>query len=93
MNKKTESAQKVAGVAVKGKTLTGVVISAKTPMTVIVAVVSSFRHPLYRKAVKRTKHFAAHNPSMTLVAGDQVVIRECRPMTKTKHFIVDKKLN
>lgn len=90
MNKKPETA---AVVAPKGKTLTGVVISAKTPMTVIVAVVSSFRHPLYKKAVKRTKHFAVHNPSMTLVVGDQVIIRESRPITKTKYFVVDKKLN
>ena len=90
MNKKPEA---VAAQTAKGKILTGTVVSAKTPKTVIVAVVSSFRHPLYRKAVKRTKHVAVHNETITLAVGDQVTIRECRPITKTKHFIVDKKLN
>jgi small subunit ribosomal protein S17 len=77
----------------KGKSLTGVVVSASTPMTVIVSVVSTHRHPLYRKAVKKTKHFAVHNPTQTIAVGDKVLIRETRPITKTKHFIIESKLN
>jgi small subunit ribosomal protein S17 len=77
----------------KGKVLTGEVISAKTPMTVIVAVVSTHRHPLYKKDVKKTKHFAVHNTSLALAVGDKVTIREIRPVTKTKHFIVVEKVN
>jgi small subunit ribosomal protein S17 len=89
MNKKPEEKKTEAA---KGKTLTGVVVSAKTPMTAIIAVVSSFRHPLYKKAVKKTKHFAAHNTTLELVVGDKVMIRETRPITRTKHFVVVEKL-
>jgi small subunit ribosomal protein S17 len=76
----------------KGKVLEGTVVSAKTPMTVIVAVTSVHRHPLYKKAVKRTKHFAAHNVDLSLAAGDVVVIQETKPISKTKHFKVVEKL-
>lgn len=89
MNNKPEKAK----VQAKGKSFTGVVVSAKTPMTVIVAIVSTHRHPLYRKAVKKTKHFAVHNPTLDIVVGDKVMIRETRPITRTKHFIVESKLN
>ncbi|OGG31472.1 30S ribosomal protein S17 [Candidatus Gottesmanbacteria bacterium RIFCSPLOWO2_01_FULL_46_9] len=76
----------------KGKVFSGEVISAKTPMTVIVAVVSTHRHPLYKKAVKKTKHVAVHNTSLALTVGDKVTIREIRPVTKTKHFIAVEKI-
>lgn len=72
--------------------MTGVVLSAKTPKTVIVAVESSHRHPLYKKAVRKTKHFAVHNETLTLSVGDKVSIGETRPITKTKHFKVLEKL-
>jgi small subunit ribosomal protein S17 len=77
----------------KGQVLEGVVVSAKTPMTVIVGVTTSHRHPLYKKAIKRTKRFAAHYEGMTLEVGKKVMIRETKPISKTKHFIVVEKLN
>lgn len=55
---------------------------------VVVAVVSSRRHPIYRKAVKRTKHFVAHVEGNEYEVGDVVKIEETKPMSKTKHFIV-----
>lgn len=76
----------------KAKTFTGKVVSAKTPNTAIVAVSSTFRHPLYKKAVRRTRRFAVHYESITLTIGDNVEIAEIRPMSRTKHFIVTKKL-
>ena len=72
--------------------MTGVVLSTKTPKTVIVAVVSTYRHPLYKKVARKTKYFAAYNESMTLSVGDKVIIGETRPITKTKHFKVLEKL-
>ena len=69
------------------------VVSSKTPKTVIVAVQSSYRHPLYKKAVRRTRRFAAHNESFELVMGDKVKMRETKPVSRTKHFIVFEKVN
>lgn len=77
---------------IKGKIFTGVVVSAKTPKTVIVAIVSMHRHPLYKKAVRKTRRFAAHNESLALAIGDNVRIQETKPISKTKHFIVLEKV-
>lgn len=77
----------------KGKILDGVIVSAKTAKTVIVTVQSSHRHPLYKKAVRRIRRFAAHNENLELVAGDKVTIQEVNPISRTKHFIVVKKIS
>lgn len=76
----------------KAKTLTGIIVSQATPKTVIVAVESFKRHPLYKKAVRRTKRFAAHNESLTLAVGDTIRMAETRPLSRTKHFIVTEKI-
>lgn len=82
MNKKTEEVKS------KRKVFTGKVLSQKTLQTVIVGVTSTFRHPLYKKAVKKLKHFAAHNTKLELAVGDSVTIGEIKPVSKTKHFEV-----
>ena len=68
--------------------LTGKVVSAATPKTVIVEVIHQFRHPLYKKAVNRMTRFAVHNENTELVVGDKVQIAQTKPMSRTKHFIV-----
>ncbi len=73
------------------RTLIGTVVSV-VPKTVIVAVVHEFRHPLYEKAVKRTKKFAVHNENTEPVVGDKVEIVETRPISRRKHFMVKGKL-
>ena len=88
MNKTAEAVKKVS----KRKEFTGVVLSTKTAKTVIVGVTSTHRHPIYRKAVKKLRHFAVHNPEMELAVGDHVTIGEIRPVSKTKHFIILTKL-
>lgn len=77
---------------IKGKILKGKVAAIPTAKTVIVTVESVFRHPLYRKAVRRTRRFAAHNESIALVVGDSVSIQESKPISRTKHFIVKEKI-
>lgn len=72
------------------KTLTGVVVSAKNNKTVTVEVERKFNHPLYKKLVIKHKKYAAHDEHGTAKLGDRVRIRECRPMSKTKHFYVVK---
>lgn len=76
----------------QGKVLTGEIVSVKTAKTVIVSVTSFFRHPLYKKAIRKTKRFAVHNESLPLIVGDRVTIRETKPVSKTKHFTVQTKL-
>jgi small subunit ribosomal protein S17 len=77
---------------IKGKIVEAKVVSVKNIKTVIVTVTTSFKHPLYQKAVRTTKRFAAHNESFELVDGDKVRIQETKPISKTKHYIVIEKL-
>lgn len=70
----------------------GEVVSTKGAKMVIVAVERIRRHRLYKKAIRKTKRFAAHNESESLVVGDRVVITETKPISKTKHFRVVSKL-
>jgi len=76
----------------KGKIITGIVVSTKMQNTVVVEVVRMFRHPKYKKQVKRTRRFFAHNPDMTLAVGEMVRIQETKPISKRTHFIVLEKV-
>ena len=66
---------------------TGVVVSAKTPKTVVVQVVRLFRHKLYRKTIRRTTAFMAHD-ELGARSGDRVRIVESRPLSKCKRWRV-----
>lgn len=85
---KKNTVQKAKSEVSKARSISGVVASAKNKDTVIVEVIRMTRHPMYRKAVRRTKRFAAHAVNMDLIVGDKVVIKEVPPISKTKHFIV-----
>lgn len=71
-----------------GKTLSGVVVSDKMQDTVVVAVTRFVKHPKYRKFIKSVKKYHVHNPNNVKKEGDKVTIQECKPMSKTKHFII-----
>lgn len=66
----------------------GRVVSDKMDKTVVVAVESYGRHPLYRKAVRRVKRFKAHDEQNTCGVGDTVKIVETRPLSKEKRWRV-----
>lgn len=69
------------------KTLTGKVVSAgKTEKTIIVAVDTYKKHPLYSKRFKSTKRFAVHDENQEAKLNDIVVVMETRPLSKTKRF-------
>lgn len=68
--------------------MTGVVTSDRMQDTVVVAVTRFVKHPKYRKFIKRTKKYHAHDPGNTKHEGDTVTIEECAPVSKTKTFIV-----
>jgi small subunit ribosomal protein S17 len=68
------------------KTRVGVVTSNKMQKTITVEVRRSIRHPLYGKAVKRSKKFAAHDETGMCGIGDVVRISETRPLSKSKRW-------
>ncbi|QGZ97710.1 30S ribosomal protein S17 [Mycoplasma sp. NEAQ87857] len=69
------------------KTLVGTVVSAgKSAKTIIVAVDTYKKHPLYSKRFKSTKRFAVHDENQEAKLNDIVVIMETRPLSKTKRF-------
>ena len=68
------------------KTRVGVVVSDKMDKTVVVAVTRQFPHPLYKKIIKRTKKYKAHDQDNTCGVGDVVRISETRPLSATKRW-------
>ncbi len=87
-NNPTQKAQS----AKHGKVLMGEVVSTKMNKTVAVEVVHIYRHPLYRKAMRKSKKFLAENVGIDLKVGDRVKIVETVPISKRKHFKVLEKL-
>ena len=64
------------------KTRVGVVVSDKMDKTIVVAVKDSVQHPLYKKILKRTKKFKAHDGNNEAGIGDRVEIMETRKISK-----------
>ncbi len=70
------------------RVMQGVVVSDRQDKTVTVRVERRFTHPLYKKVIKRSKKYAAHDETNTCKVGDIVSIRECRPMSRRKRWEV-----
>jgi len=70
------------------KKLTATVQSLKNPLTATVLITTKRKHPLYGKFVKRSKKYTCHYQNLKLALGDQVIIEECKPISKTKRFKV-----
>lgn len=70
------------------KTRVGTVVSDKMDKTVIVAIQDNVRHPLYKKIIKRTVKFKAHDEQNACGVGDKVEIMETRPLSKDKRWRV-----
>lgn len=70
------------------RVLTGRVVSDKTDKTVTVLVERRVMHPLYKKFIRRSKKYAAHDEANLCREGDMVAIEECRPISKTKTWFV-----
>lgn len=69
-------------------TLTGVVSSAKADKTITVTVHSRETHPIYGKQYTVTRKYTAHDEMDEAGEGDKVVIKETRPISKTKKFVL-----
>ncbi len=72
----------------KRKVLVGKVVSDKMDKTVVVAVERLMRHPLYKKVLKKTTKFKAHDEKNECRVGDKVEIMETRPLSKEKRWRV-----
>ena len=70
------------------RTYTAKVIKNRMDKTVVVAVTRSFIHPIYKKVVRKTTRFKAHDVHNQCQIGDRVIIQETRPMSKEKHWRV-----
>lgn len=70
----------------KRKTRIGKVVSDKMDKTIVVAIETLVRHPLYKKTMKRTTKFKAHDENNECKVGDRVLIMETRPLSKEKRW-------
>jgi len=68
------------------KTRIGRVVSDKMDKTIVVAVEDNIMHPLYKKTIKRTTKFKAHDENNECRVGDRVEIMETRPLSKEKRW-------
>ncbi len=68
--------------------LEGNVVSAKNDKTVTVMVERRFMHPVYKKYIKSSSKFRAHDENNSFKEGDRVSIIECRPISKSKRWTV-----
>ncbi|WP_340117038.1 30S ribosomal protein S17 [Pelagibius sp. 7325] len=68
--------------------LQGVVVSDKGDKTITVLVERRVMHPVYKKFIKLSKKYRAHDEANACHVGDTVRIRECRPLSKTKTWEV-----
>ena len=76
--------------AAQNKTLKGIVVSDKMDKTAVVSVTRFVKHPKYKKFLKITKKFKAHDADNSAKVGDIVELRETRPLSKDKRFAIVK---
>jgi small subunit ribosomal protein S17 len=70
------------------RTLQGVVVSDKQAKTVVVRVDRRFTHPIYKKTIRRSKNYHAHDEKNEFSTGDVVWIEESKPISKLKRWTV-----
>lgn len=68
------------------KTRIGTVVSDSMDKTIVVAVNSTYRHPLYKKILKKIKRYKAHDETNSAKSGDKVLISETRPLSRSKRW-------
>lgn len=67
--------------------MTGIVVSTKMEKTAVISVTRVFLHTKYRKYVRRRAQYMAHDEHSSCAVGDQVVIEECRPLSRHKRWV------
>ena len=92
MSDSNQAASTSDSAAKRGRTAVGRVTSNKMEQTATVQVERRIKHPLYGKFMRRSKKYHVHDEKNVLNIGDVVQIKECRPLSKTKSWILDKVL-
>ena len=72
----------------QGKTFEGVVVKTAMKDTATVLVERYVKHAKYKKYLRRSKKYLVHDPGNSAKVGDKVTIRETRPISKRKHFVI-----
>jgi small subunit ribosomal protein S17 len=85
----SEQTQTAVGNASRRKSREGRVVSNQMAKTVVVSVETVERHPLYGKIMRRSKKYKVHDEENRCVVGDLVRIRETRPLSKDKCWVVE----
>jgi small subunit ribosomal protein S17 len=73
----------------RGRTITGTVVSNKGQQTITVLVERRVPHPVYGKIIRRSSKVRAHDPANACQVGDVVTVRESRPISKTKFWVLE----
>jgi len=71
----------------------GIVVSNKMQKTIVVKVESRYPHPIYSKTMTKTRKYLAHDEMGECNIGDQVLVQECRPLSKRKRWTLIKILS
>lgn len=77
----------------QGQTVEGIVVKSAMKDTVTVVVSRYVKHPKYKKYQQKSKKYLVHNPGNTVQVGDKVVIRQTRPISKNKHFVITSRIS
>jgi small subunit ribosomal protein S17 len=64
----------------------GIVVSNKMQKTIVVKIESRYSHPIYSKTMTKTKKYLAHDQLDECNIGDQVLVQECRPLSRRKRW-------
>lgn len=71
------------------RSLNGTVVSDKMDKSIVVSVERKFAHSKYKKQIKRTTKYKAHDEKNAAKIGDMVSIQECRPLSKDKRWLLE----
>jgi len=71
----------------------GIVISDKMNKTVVIKVENRYPHPIYPKTVVKTRKYLVHDEKSECNIGDQILVQECRPLSKRKRWTLNKILS
>ena len=74
------------------KLQSGIVVSNKMDKSIVVKIERKVKHPLYKKTIKRSKKYIAHDEQNECQVGDLVQIAECRPLSRHKHYRLFKRM-
>ena len=85
-----EEEEALASTAAVARSVTGTVVSNKMDKTITLRVERRVKHPVYGKFVRKSKKIHAHDAENICSIGDVVTVEECRPLSKTKSWMLER---